>query len=112
MLVPLTTTTFVAAVAPNVTVAPAAKLVPVIVTEVPPAVGPLFGEMLVTVGGTGPPDAVRNATICMIHAPDGLTGAVALLEPAVVTNWSSAISPSGDVNSRFVKPVPAPVVVV
>ena len=38
-----TTTTFVAAVLPNVTVAPAAKFVPVIVTAVPPAVGPLFG---------------------------------------------------------------------
>ena len=35
---------------PNVTVAPAAKFVPVIVTAVPPAVDPLFGETLVTVG--------------------------------------------------------------
>ena len=50
--VPLTTTTFVAAVLPNVTVAPAAKLVPVIVTAVPPAVLPVFGLTLVTVGFT------------------------------------------------------------
>ena len=50
ILVLLATTTFVAAVPPNVTVAPAAKLVPVIVTDVPPATGPLFGETLVTVG--------------------------------------------------------------
>jgi hypothetical protein len=49
--VPLTTTTFVAAVPPIVTVAPAAKFVPVIVTAVPPAVGPVLGDMLVTVGG-------------------------------------------------------------
>ena len=49
--VPLTTTTFVAAVPPNVTVAPAAKFVPVIVTAVPPAVVPLFGLTLLTVGG-------------------------------------------------------------
>ena len=49
--VPLTTTTFVAAVPPNVTVAPAAKFVPVIVTAVPPAVAPLFGDAAVTVGG-------------------------------------------------------------
>jgi hypothetical protein len=49
--VPLTATTFVAAVPPNVTVAPAAKFVPVIVTDVPPAVVPLFGDTLVTVGG-------------------------------------------------------------
>jgi hypothetical protein len=50
--VALTTTTLVAAVAPNVTVAPVAKFVPVIVTAVPPAVGPLFGAMLLTVGIT------------------------------------------------------------
>jgi hypothetical protein len=50
--VPLTTTTFVAAVPPNVTVAPVAKFVPVIVTAVPPAIGPLFGEILLTVGTT------------------------------------------------------------
>ena len=51
MLVPLATTMFVAAFPPNVTVAPEAKPVPVIVTLVPPAVGPLFGDTLVTVGG-------------------------------------------------------------
>jgi len=49
--VALTTTTLVAAVAPNVTVAPAAKFVPVIVTAVPPAVVPLFGDTPLTVGG-------------------------------------------------------------
>ena len=52
MLVLLTTTTFVAAVLPNVTVAPEAKFVPVIVTAVPPVVGPVVGNTLVTVGGT------------------------------------------------------------
>src|SRR5713226_313621 len=50
--VPLTTTTFVAAALPNVTVAPVAKFVPVIVTAVPPATGPLFGDTLLTVGTT------------------------------------------------------------
>jgi hypothetical protein len=45
-----TTLTFVAAVPPNVTVAPVAKFVPVIVTAVPPTAGPLFGETLLTVG--------------------------------------------------------------
>jgi hypothetical protein len=44
------TTTLVAAVPPNVTVAPAAKFVPVIVTAVPPAVDPLFGVTLLTAG--------------------------------------------------------------
>ena len=50
--VALTTVTLVAAVVPNVTVAPVAKFVPVIVTAVPPAVEPLFGETLLTVGPT------------------------------------------------------------
>jgi hypothetical protein len=52
MVVPFTTTTLVAAVPPNVTVAPAAKFVPVIVTAVPPATGPLFGDTLLTEGDT------------------------------------------------------------
>jgi len=51
MVVLFTTTTFVAAVPPNVTVAPAAKFVPAIVTAVPPPVDPLFGDTLLTVGG-------------------------------------------------------------
>jgi hypothetical protein len=46
----LATTTLAAAFPPNVTVAPVAKLVPVIVTTVPPAVDPLFGDRPVTVG--------------------------------------------------------------
>jgi len=45
MLVALTTVTAVAAVPPNVTVAPEANPVPVIVTAVPPAVVPDFGEI-------------------------------------------------------------------
>jgi hypothetical protein len=44
------TTTLVAAVAPNVTVAPAAKFVPDIVTAVPPEVVPVLGDTLITVG--------------------------------------------------------------
>jgi hypothetical protein len=52
IVVLFTKLTFVAAVPPNVTVAPAAKFVPVIVTAVPPTVVPLLGETLLTVGGT------------------------------------------------------------
>jgi hypothetical protein len=52
IVVAFTTTTLVAAALPNVTVAPVTKLVPVIVTAVPPAVDPLLGLTLVTVGGT------------------------------------------------------------
>ena len=63
-----TTTTDVHELPPMVTVAPVMKLVPVIVTEVPPAVVPEVGEMLVTVGGpeTGttftPDDATESPT--------------------------------------------------
>jgi hypothetical protein len=103
--VPLTTTTFVAAVAPNVTVAPAAKFVPVIVTAVPPATAPLFGLTLLTVG-TGPV-AAENVTICMTHGPASVNVAVALLLPTVVTSLSSALSPFGVVMIRDVNPVPA-----
>jgi len=50
IVVAFATTTLVAVVPPKVTVAPAAKFVPVIVTEVPPLVEPEFGETAVTVG--------------------------------------------------------------
>jgi hypothetical protein len=52
ILVLLTTTTLVAAALPNVTVAPVAKFAPVMVTAVPPAVDPLPGATVLTVGGT------------------------------------------------------------
>ena len=48
--VALTTTTFVPAVAPNLTAVAPVRLVPVIVTLVPPAVGPAAGLTLVTMG--------------------------------------------------------------
>jgi hypothetical protein len=51
IVVLFTTTTFVAAAVPNVTVAPVRKFVPVIVTAVPPARPPLLGLMLLSVGG-------------------------------------------------------------
>jgi hypothetical protein len=48
-----TTTTLVAAAPPKLTPAPAAKPVPVMVTAVPPLVGPELGLTRVTVGGGG-----------------------------------------------------------
>ena len=51
MVVALTTTTAVAAAPPKVTLLAPVKLVPVIVTACPPAVEPLFGATLATVGG-------------------------------------------------------------
>ena len=47
------TVTEPAAVPPKLTVSPEAKPVPVIVTLVPPATGPLVGAMWVTVGSGG-----------------------------------------------------------
>jgi len=46
----LTTFTAVAAVPPTLTVAPARKPVPVMVTPVPPLAGPEFGVIALTVG--------------------------------------------------------------
>ena len=59
-----TTTTDVHGLPPIVTVVPDMKFVPVIVTEVPPAVVPEVGEMLVTVGGpeTGTTFTLEDAT--------------------------------------------------
>src|SRR5271163_3737181 len=109
MVVLFTTVTPVAAVEPNFTVAPVAKFVPVMVTAVPPAVEPLFGDTLLTVG-TGPETAEKVA-ICMTQGPAEVNVAVALLLPAVVTTLSSAISPSGVV-MICVNPLPADPVVV
>src|ERR1041384_2207061 len=46
----LLTVTPVAAVPPMLTLAPLTKFAPLIVTDVPPAVVPVFGVMLLTVG--------------------------------------------------------------
>jgi hypothetical protein len=50
--VALTTATPVAATPPNVTAVAPVKFVPVMVTDVPPPVGPTLGVMLVIVGET------------------------------------------------------------
>jgi hypothetical protein len=106
----LTTTTLVAAAMPKVTVSPEAKFVPVIVTAVLPAVDPLFGETLVTVGA-GTADGT-NVAICITHGPAPVSVAVALFDPVDVTILSSAWSLSGEVMIREVKPLPAALVVV
>ena len=51
MVVSLTTVTAVAALPPMVTPEAPVNFVPVIVTLVPPRVGPLVGEIAITVGG-------------------------------------------------------------
>ena len=54
ILVELTTVILVAGLPPMVTAVAPVKLIPVIVMVVPPATGPLVGEILVTIG-TGIP---------------------------------------------------------
>ena len=54
IVVALTTVMPVADAAPNTTAVAPVKLVPVMVTEVPPSVGPLVGATDVTVGGVRP----------------------------------------------------------
>jgi hypothetical protein len=71
----LATLTLVAAAPPKLTAAPDAKLAPVIVTEVPPLVGPEFGETPVTVGagaGGGAFPDLGNIVLSFFRAPGGL----------------------------------------
>ena len=78
--VPLATTTLVAAVPPIVTPAPARKPVPVMVTDVPPAVVPDVGAIVLIVGaglGIVPWPLARNVATCMTHTEE-LVVAVAL----------------------------------
>src|SRR5204863_9694461 len=65
--VALATLTFVAAVPPKATVAPLTKFVPLIVTDVPPAIGPLLGATLVIVGPAGA--AVTIIVPTMLECP-------------------------------------------
>jgi hypothetical protein len=64
IVVLFTTVTPVAAVLPNFTVAPVAKFVPVIVTDVPPAVDPVFGLTLLTVGTTTYVNPLARLPLC------------------------------------------------
>src|SRR5262249_52427134 len=89
MVVAFMTTTLVAALPPKETVAPATKPVPVIVTAVPPAAGPLLGLTDVTVGAV--PTKVN-------WSPGGLAAEVAF---SVVTNTSTV--PAGSAGETAVR---------
>src|SRR3989441_12057276 len=71
--VALTTLTPVAGVPPTVTVAPAAKFVPVIAIAVPPAVGPELGLTPLTVGGGVGAGQLTNlkvpTRVCQLKVP-------------------------------------------
>ena len=82
MVVLLTTTTLVAAADPNVTVAPAAKSIPVIVTAVPPATGPALGLTPVTKGTMLA--VAENVTTCMTHGPEAVRGRAGVITAGYV----------------------------
>jgi hypothetical protein len=102
IVVLLTTVTFVAAIEPNVTVAPEAKLVPVIVTAVPPVVGPPFGLTLVTVGGATKVKPVARLPLrppefvtVTVTAPAGPAGVVAVIVVLFTTvTFVAAVEPN------------------
>ena len=79
--VPLATFTFVAITVPNRTEAPDTKPVPVIVTAVPPEVGPETGETEVTVGaGSG----LADRKLSKLSVPGTFVSDV--LVPALTSN--------------------------
>ena len=87
ILVALTTTTLVAAIPPMVTPVAPVKPVPVMVMLVPPATGPLVGEILVTVG-TG----TTTLAVCPVKAML-FNSTLALLEVEFAVRISSLPSP-------------------
>jgi hypothetical protein len=87
-----TTVTDVQALPPTVTVAPAAKFVPVIVIAVPPAVDPVDGEMPVTVGAEmDGASATTDVTAEFAVTPAGLCEFVALTTTRMVFASSLAV---------------------
>lgn len=75
----------VAPTVPNLTVVAPVKLAPVIVTDVPPLVGPLPGETELTAGADGGGAVYVNWS----------AGLVALVPPGVVTVTSTVPDPAG-----------------
>jgi hypothetical protein len=100
IVVLFTTLTFVAAALPNVTVAPTPKFVPVIVTPVPPAAGPLFGDTVITVGITTYVNPFARLPFCpprlvtvTVTAPDACAAVVAVIVVLFTTTTLVAAVP-------------------
>ena len=53
----------------NDRVAPAAKFAPLMVVDVPPAVVPVFGEMVLIEGGGAPPPCFGKIVLSFFNAP-------------------------------------------
>jgi hypothetical protein len=103
----LPTTTLVAAVPPKVTVAPVAKFVPVIVTAVPPAVEPLFGDTLVTIGVSEPAPMIGTITPNQGVLPP-VHVVVAVWVPTAVTAFASFTNPGLVLGATVIPVYPAP----
>jgi hypothetical protein len=112
--VALTTVTPVAAVPPKVTEVAPIKSVPVIVTAVPPAIGPVGGATLVTVGSATyvylfvplvlvPLDVVMTTTST---SPAAWSGVVAVIEVALTTVTPVAAVPPKVTEVAPIKSVP------
>ena len=91
-----------AGVAPNCTAVAPVKPVPVIVTDVPPAVGPLVGLTLVTVGAAGVGELVgalvasscRPESVAVMSTVPVPAGAVAVIDVSLFTvNDVAAVAP-------------------
>ena len=97
ILMELTTTTFVAAVPPKVTLAPLAKPVPLMVTAVPPAAMPLAGLIEFTITGA-------RTTFTLMD--------VEMLQPLLALTVSLSVSVPGPAAVKVTLLVPEPAVIV
>src|SRR6267378_1306854 len=111
MVVAFTTVTPVALVPPIVTVAPLTKLVPVIVTLVPPAVGPEVGAIPLTVGGatkvkqpTQLPLCVSGLVTVTVAVPAAWAGVDAVIVVAFTTTTDVAAVPPIETVAPDTKP--------
>jgi hypothetical protein len=114
-----TTLKLVAATEPNTTLVAPVKLVPVIVTVVPPAAVPEVGEMPVTAGeayvnsspaaGALVPSTVLTKTLCVLGAPGGDTATISLSD--TTANPAAGTDPKRTPVAE-VKPEPSMVMIV
>src|SRR6185295_3449195 len=116
MDVALTTLTPVAAVPPNVTVAPLTNALPLIVTDVPPAVGPELGETALTVGAfagatyvnplVSVPLCASGLTTVTFAAPAAWAGVVAVIDVVLTTLTAVAAAPPMLTVAPLTNPLP------
>jgi len=108
-----TTTTFVAELAPNFTAVAPVKSVPVMVTEVPPAAGPLVGLSDVTVGAAtyvkltrllDVPPGVVTVTFAAPAAPAGALAVIWVVDTKFTV--ALALPPKFTVVAPETNPVP------